>query len=359
MYLIFCLLIPLAALLMLLPRRWEHPWKLRLPLGLLRGATVDSALLAQPLRMTAAHLPFEPIAQPRLQSGALLWASAALVTHSLAEEPHRAAILEAVKPLGFTPEKFLARCPIQQQVQCCGMQGYIVRDGNGQRAYFTGEPAALLGCCETILDQQERPVAPEDLRRLPSGDILYGLATAPVKDGAIGPMIYLGSMEIAAPAMDPAQVQALLPHGWGLEVDDPADFLTLDISANPQGVNSFTAATPDWQEQLAAGLQRTRRAPQPRVVLAIAWLLLWPVLMDFFTQYVLPGSPALLMGLPPAVACLWANSANSKLLIPCNLVFTAILWLLLQPGAIAAAFCLVAGLLHGLVARLILPVECS
>ena len=355
MHLIFCVLIPLAALLLLLPRRRQYPWKLCLPLGLLRGAAVDSVLLAQPPRMTAAHLPFEPTAQPRLQSGALLWASAALVTHTLAEEPHRAAILGAVKPLGFTPEKFLARCPIQRQVQHLGMEGYVVRDGSGQRAYFTGKPHDMLPACQMILDQQERPVAAEDLRRLPSGEGLYGLATAPVKDGAIGPVTYLGSMETAAPAMDPAQVQALLPKGWSLAVDAPANLFTLDISPTPRGVNSFTAA-PDWQGQLAAGLQR---APQTRVMLAIVWLLLWPVLMDFFMQYVLPGSPALLMGLPPALACLWANRANCKLLVPCSLVLTAILWLILQPGAVAAAFCLVAGVLHGLAARLILPVEGS
>ena len=358
MYLILCLLVPLAALL-LAPRRWQHPWHLRLPLCFMRRASVDSRLLVEPRRMTAAHLPFEAAAQPRLQSGALLWASTALVTHTLADENDRAAILEAVKPLGFTPEKFLARCPIQQEVCHNGHTGYIVRDGNGQRAYFMGCPADLLSACDMVYDQQERSKTPEDASLLPRGEGLYGLAMAPVTDGAIGPMTYLGSMQIAAPAMDPAVVQSLLPARWTLDVDAPARFFTLAISPDPRAMNSFTADMPDWQAQLAAGFRRSRRALSARSMLALAWLVLWPMLVGAFMQYVAPGSPALLLALPVAIACLCAGETNRKLLIPCAVLITGLLWLILQPSVITAAFCLVAGALHGLAARLICPLECS
>jgi len=358
MHLILCLLVPLAALL-LAPRRWRHPWKLRLPLCFMRRAVVDATLLVEPRRVTAAHLPFEATGQPRLQSGALLWASAALVTHTLANENDQAAILEAVKPLGFTPEKFLARCSIQQEALHCGQRGYIVRDGSGYRAYFLGKPADLLAACDLVWEQQERGKTQQDAPRLPQGDRLYGLAMAPVTDGTIGPMTYLGSLEITTPAMDPAVMQALLPDHWSLEVDASANPFTLAISPAPQAMNSFTADMSDWQTQLAAGFERSRHALGPRNIIALAWLILWPLLMGAFMQYVLPGSHALLLALPVAIACLCADETNRKWLIPGALALTALLWLFLQPGVIAAAFCLMAGALHGLLARLICPVECS
>lgn len=358
MHLILFLLVPLAALL-LAPRRWKHPWHLRLPLCFLRKAVVDAELLVEPRRMIDAHLPFEATGQPRLQSGALLWASAALATHTLAEEGDQAAILGAVKPLGFTPEKFLARCPIQQEVLHNGHRGYILRDGSGYRAYFLGNPAGLFAACELVWDQKERSATPQDAMRLPQGDGLYGLAMAPVADGAVGPMTYLGSLRIAAPAMDPAAVQALLPDHWSLDVDAPATPFTLVISPAPRAMNSFTANMPDWQAQLAAGFERSRRASGSRSIIALAWLLLWPLLMDAFLQYALPGTLVLLLALPAAIACRCADETNRRWLIPCALALTALLWLILQPGVTAAAFCLVAGVLHGFVARLISPMECS
>lgn len=403
MPILLCLLIPLLALFILM-RRWQQPWQLSLPLFLLRRACVDPSVLVEPRRMAAAHLPFEAAAQPRLRSGALLWASAATVTHTLADEADQAAILAAVKPLGFTPEKFLARCPILRKVEQGGLQGYIVRDGLGQRAYFMGKPAALLDACALVWDQQERSKTADDLQQLPSGACLYGFAMAPVENGAVGPMTYLGSMEILTPVMDAAAAQALLPKGWTL-AEHPGEALTLHIAPQPEGPNRLQTDETAWSQVLASGHARSLQQgrvvlcllitqlmlgiaalvwhipawlapvcgllllpgalhmqdarPNRRSLIALAWLLLWPVLIGLFVQYAAPGSPALMLALVASAACLGADASVWKLVPPAALVCIALIWLIFQPAWLPAAFCLVAGALHGLIVRWLRPVECS
>lgn len=409
MAIILCLIIPLIAFF-LLPLRWQHPWRLRLPLCLLRRADVDRTLLTEPRRMIAAHLPFEPTLQPRLQSGALLWASAATVTHRLADEQDQSAILAAVKPLGFTPEKFLARCPVIRDVHHEGIPGFIVRDGSGQRAYFLGEPSAVLTACTLIHDKQERSVTEQDRLRLPSGEGLYGLAMAPVQEGQPGPMTYLGSLQIAAAQADLARVQEQMPEGWVLrvlqsEMDAPAAG-GLHISPNPQGDNRLSAAADTWLPLLHEGMEHFRRdvlallrllaatltvgfsamvwqlpawaaplaavlllprslaapctaKPTLRDIAALLWLILWPVAVGSFLHAVLPGSPALLLALFAGAACLGTAKASWKIVPPAGAVLILAAWLILQPGIIPSAFCLLAGVLHGLITKLILPMECS
>ena len=403
MPILLCLLIPLLALLILM-RRWQQPWQLSLPLFLLRRACIDPSLMVEPRCMAAAHLPFEAGAQPRLRSGALLWASAATVTHTLANEDDQAALLAAVKPLGFTPEKFLARCPILRQVEQSGLHGYIVRDGLGQRAYFIGKPAALLDACALVWDQQERSKADNDLQQLAAGACLYGFAMAPVENDIIGPMTYLGSMEIITPVMDAAAAQALLPQGWTL-TEHPGDALTLHIAPEPEGSNCLRTDSLTWSEQLTSGYRRSLQQgrvvlclfiaqlmlgtaalvwhvpawlapicgllllpgalhmqdarPNRRSPIALAWLLLCPVLIGLFVQYAAPGSPALMLALLSSAACLGSHATTWKLVVPAALVCLALLLLIFQPALLPAAFCLMAGTLHGLVTRWLHPVECS
>ena len=185
-WLLLALLIVLVGLRFIFAKAWKAPWHLRRPLR--SEVCIQGDLLVAPRRLTEACLPFDPADQPRLRSGALLWASAATVTHTLADERDRNAILAAVKPLGFTPEKFLARCPILGEVSANGQRGYVVRDGSGYRAYFLGEPAAVLDACQYVWDQQEREKTPEDRARLPESTAgLYALAMAPADDEGVGP----------------------------------------------------------------------------------------------------------------------------------------------------------------------------
>ncbi|MBQ8312101.1 MAG: hypothetical protein IJX84_02695 [Clostridia bacterium] len=356
------------AALTLIQRRWQHPWHLSQPLFSLRQVTIEGELLLTPRHMTAAHLPFEATQQPRVQSGGLLWASAITVTHTLADEADRAALLAAVKPLGFTPEKFLARCPILGEVQHSGLRGYIVRDGSGQRAYFLAAPHALLEACAHVWEQQERPKTPQDISRLPAASPgLYGLAMATVEQGSIGALTYLGSVQVGMSQCDLSPLDILRAHGLTLHIlpndgDVPAS--ALHIGRQPSGANSF--AVPEahgcgFVQDILAGYQQEQKLLR-KAIPALVWSLLWQVAIHLFTHYAIGSAApaALWVMLFTHAAALMLPLFTSKKLALLALPVLAILWLVAQPTALSGAFCLVAGLTQAFVTRLLLAaLECS
>ncbi len=356
------------AALVLVQRHWQHPWRLRHPLFTIRHMTIEGDLLLTPPRMRAAHLPFEPTEQPRVQSGALLWASAITVTHTLAAEADRAALLAAVKPLGFTPEKFLARCPIQGEVQENGLRGYIVRDGNGQRAYFLAAPHALLEACTHVWEQQERERTPENISRLPAdAPGLYGLAMATVSNGVPGALTYLGSVQVGVTQCDLSPLDELRESGFALHItpaDEEAPARSLHIGRQPAGANSYTVPEAHgcgFVQDVLAGYQREQRLLR-KAIPALGWSLLWPVLIHLFMHYAMgSAAPAALwlMLLAHTAALALPLLSAKKLALPALLVL-AVAWLLLQPTAVAGAFCLLAGIAQAFVTRLLLAaLECS
>lgn len=361
-------LLTVWAALTLIQRRRQHPWHLSRPLFSLRHVTIDSELLLTPRRMTAAHLPFEATDQPRVQSGALLWASAITVTHALADEADQAALLAAVKPLGFTPEKFLARCPILSEVQHGGLPGYIVRDGSGQRAYFLAAPHALLDACTLVWEQQERPKTPQDIARLPAAAPgLYGLAMATVEQSCIGALTYLGSVQVGVTPCDLSPLDALRECGLTLHMlpaDEQPAVPALHIGRQPTGANSFTVPEAHgcgFVQDILAGYQQERQLLR-KALPALGWSLLWPVLIHLFMHYAVgSAAPAALwvMLFTHAFALvlpLLAQKQYALLALPMLIV----LWLVAQPAALSGAFCLVAGLAQALVTRLLLAaLECS
>lgn len=356
------------AALTLVQRRWRHPWHLSRPLFSLRHVTIDAELLLTPRHMTAAHLPFDRTEQPRVQSGGLLWASAITVTHTLADEADRAALLAAVKPLGFTPEKFLARCPILGEVQHRGLPGYVVRDGSGQRAYFLAAPHALLEACTHVWEQQEREKTPQDAARLPAAAPgLYGLAMAAVEQGSIGALTYLGSVQVGVTPCDLSPLDVLRERGLTLHMlpaDEAPVTPALHIGRQPIGANSFTVPEAHgcgFVQDVLAGYQQEQTLLR-KAIPALGWSLLWPVLIHLFMHYTMgSAAPAALwvMLFTHALALVLPLLAQKKYAL-LALPMLAVLWLVAQPTALSGAFCLVAGLAQAFVTRLLLAaLECS
>ena len=212
-----------------LQRTWKAPWRLTHPLPALEKLDVSGDMLITGRRLTEACLPFDVTTSIRLRPGALLWASAVTVTASLAGPDDRQAMLEGVRPLGFSEDKFLARCPIQQEISIDGMSGFIVRDGHKMRAYIIGDPAALFGACARVWEQQAREITPEDALRLPpAGPGMYGFATAAADEGGMGPLTYLGALRISPALGDVSWVRHLQDDGWIVDIRPSTRFPGLE-----------------------------------------------------------------------------------------------------------------------------------
>lgn len=192
-------------LISLLDRYARTEWPLPLPEGwTLRGTlhraprrlAVDANLLTCGRAVQAARLPFDSVPQVTVKPGSCALLLAAAVTVMADITPDAPALLGLAATLGFTPEKFLRLCPVQGEILLGDIAGRLVRDGNGQRAYYLGEPAALAQACSMIWDTVQRPMMEEDVHRIGSFSG-YALATAAVERGVIGPAVYLGSLEVA------------------------------------------------------------------------------------------------------------------------------------------------------------------
>lgn len=311
--LVSCLL-PSFLLEVIYAQRQEHPWQLSAPLRPLRHITIEGDLLVEPRCLAEVRLPFAAEAKLQRQPSALLWASAAMATHTLLPEAEQQAVLAALKPLGFVPEKFLARCTIIAPTEVHGQKGMIVRDGKGQRAYFLGQPSALLADCSLVWDQQERPVTAGDAALLPpQAEGLYGLAMAPVEESGIGPMTYLGSL-LLRPALRTALASEVerLARLADVYVTPPAAFpacakdvyalshagvqaSTLHLSNHPVGNNCYVFDPTNCAGLAAAienGQLRIARVRQTSRQLLLYHLVL-SLLYSFWHQ---PALPLILIG---------------------------------------------------------------
>ncbi len=177
---------------------------------------IDEALLPCRPTVEGVFLPFQAETAPRLRRGSGMLLMAAALTVTADQTPDRETLLALAASLGFTPEKFLARTPVLQEVNDHGLTGRAVRDGAGQRAYFLAAPEALLPCCGRIWADGERDTVPEDTARLPVAaphQRAYGLATAPMTPRGVGPLTYLGSVQVAdAPCQEALAAIECLRH---------------------------------------------------------------------------------------------------------------------------------------------------
>lgn len=356
-------------------KKWQHPWHVKKHPSAICHLTVDGDLLVGNHALAEACLPLEAADQLRMRPSALLYASAVTVTCDLAPEPHRNAMMAAVKPLGFTREKFLARCPIQQELTHLGQRGYIVRDGKGQRAYFLGEPASLAACCDLIWDEQERPMTPADRKRIPAPALnQYGFAMAPVTEGHPGPLTYLGSMRVAAPLKDLAPLRSLAevmplciapPHSapehtqalCRLSSAGPSDN-TLHVAAAPVAGDCFVAEQDHWVQQIREGLVRARREKRAGITLAIGGALLAAgtilLLLGLFLYAAVPDMAAKGMALLGAATLCGIAGVRHPRWWMAALAAAAGTWLLLGLPLVPGLFCVAGGALCALAVTCIL-----
>ena len=287
----------------------------------LNRVEIDERLLHAAPAVSAVYLPFDtaPDTPLRQRPGALLLASAATVTLALLDEQAQGAVREAMKAIGFTPEQFLARCPLRGEAQVGELTGLVTRDGRGERAYFMAEPARLLPACRRILNGGERDMTDADLDRLKSNypaDGLYGYATAPVTEEGVGPLTYLGALTVAALPMPEAQrcLERLRAAGLtaeGCEACAPLKEGVPRIAPeNGEGLRLIARAGEDFAAPVLSGMEAARRM-NGRLCRAGLSLLACFCLAAWLPQgaWLLPAALALLPGM---IAPLTAQDASRR-----------------------------------------------
>lgn len=149
--------------------------------------------------------------------------------------------------------------PILEEVSLPGAQGYIVKDGHGRRAYLTGSPAVLGAMCPQLMDRQPRPMEAADLLRLEQHGG-WAFAMAAVTAQGMEDLIYLGSMDVTAPAEHPAlrSARALQAAGWHVTPwaeGTPLPPGTLLVTMQEAHTGGLTAAR---QDDFAAPIRAAR-----------------------------------------------------------------------------------------------------
>ena len=216
-----------------------------------RTVCVEPAMLVGHRWLQAdVWLPFERTEGERFRSkgSAMLLATAVALTDDLAADETSvngytaAEIAEWENSLSIRPENIRVNSPRLDTARYCGFPGVVVRDGPGIRAWFVGG-TALVNECHTVHDGVERLLTREDrhrLQALPVNALCY--ATAPVYDGSLGDVCFIGAvLPVARYSVSPdALTAAQNLHRMGVRV-------TLDRS-DPWALENARAMGIEWPE---------------------------------------------------------------------------------------------------------------
>lgn len=351
-----------------LPGGWRLTELPPLPLSL----SVDDALLTLGLQAERVRMPLQelPAADARTAAGALMLGAACVLTGDLLSPDAADALARFAVTLRFHPDNFRKSRPALGTTALGDVPGIIVRDGNGQRAYFAATPAQLLPLCPLVWDTQPRPLLPEEASALPDSGAWIAFATAEVHGGVMEPAVYLGSVALApAPnrpitdAIARLQQRGISVFPWHAEdapppgtlcvTPDPTDGAALLPPApDAPGLEDAVHAVLDAMQTHQLHLQRCKRKrllsrAAAALVMAAALGFLWlvGVAHPFVagTQMFLTCILVLHSG-----HCIRSRTLRKRLPV-LLLLLLGVGAAFLRLDASAAAFALVAGLLSGAV----------
>ncbi|MGN0780043.1 MAG: hypothetical protein ACI4MJ_12885 [Aristaeellaceae bacterium] len=215
-----------------LPEGWSFCGHVNAPI---RRVVVDTTLLMNRRHVSLTFAPFVSSSQMTLRAGSGFLLMGAAITVMADTTPDASALLSLAATMGFKPEKFLQRCPVLGVTSLQGITGKVVRDGKGRRAYFLSSPARLASVCGLIWEGGERPMTDEDICRLPRiKGTHYALATAPIEEGGLGKVTYLGSL-LVEDAPSPAVLEAmgiLRAQGFDVVAGEPSNELIVSSTGD-------------------------------------------------------------------------------------------------------------------------------
>lgn len=349
-----------------LPDGWRLNGTLTAPL---HSLVMDASMLTCGLHAEEVCLPLVSCKPSDVKNGssALMLGAALVLTAPMLPEAEAAALQDCAQQLRFHPENFCRSRPVLADARLQDVSGLIVRDGNGQRAYFAAPPTQLAPLCPLIWQEHPRAMTQEDLFKLPRDNLQIGFATSDVHDGQLNEAIYLGSVRLApapnTPVLDalshlrengldvhtiapdeipPAQTLLIAPtDGSGLRlippfVNDPHLY---------EAIQSVTQFVQHQQEQI-------RRHKQQRLVSLIATLVFFTMVLLFLNltaAVVLRDCVLVLLTLClcSAAVFLLSGTAKQKLLAAASLL-AGVTGAAMALAPLLTAFAAAAGFLHGI-----------
>ncbi len=265
---------------------------------------IDPALLIGRRWLQArVWLPFDAIEGERFRShtGAAAMSAAIALTESCAADERsvtgfaREDIREWVSSLGVNADNFRRLHPRVDDARYCGYPGVIVMDGKELRAYFVGG-ATLVQECRRVLDGSSRIMMRDDrerLRDLPADALCY--ATAPVIDGKLGEVCYLGAVQpVARYSVSAEALEAgrrlhrrgirvtlgredpwMLQNARDMGVEWPEDDGAPNVF-RPRALHMDAEQPRDFDRPVREWLLRARQEAYHCVLCALFGLMLWP-----------------------------------------------------------------------------------
>lgn len=351
-------------------------WRLNGPLTTtLHSLVMDASVLTHGLHAENVCLPLVSCKPSEVKNGssALMLGAALVLTAPLLPEAEADALQNCAQQLRFHPENFRRSRPALADAKLQDVPGLIVRDGNGQRAYFAASPDQLAPLCPLIWQEQPRSMTQEDLSNLPRDNMQIGFATADVHDGQLNEAIYLGSVCLGPAPNTPVLDAISRLHEDGLDVHaialdeirsdqalliSPTDGPGLRLippSANDpylyEAVQSVTQFVQHQQEQ-------QHRRKQHRRVSLIATLVFFTMVLLFLilTAAVAPRDCVLMLltlCLCSAAVLILSGAARRKWLAAAALL-AGVAGAAMALSPLLTAFAAAAGFLHGILIRVLL-----
>ena len=161
-----------------------------------RTVCLETSLFAEGFQWVAdVWTPLEKLSHTdfRGSTQALMLSAAAALTVEQLPEEDRAISGEWLSSLGVRVERYHQRFPVADETLYEGFHGVAVKDGAGQRAYFTGDSRLISRCTRLVDRGRWRPIVQGDrerLERLPEDAIYY--ATAEITGDGLGKLLLLG-----------------------------------------------------------------------------------------------------------------------------------------------------------------------
>lgn len=248
-----------------------------------RHLSIDAPLLvSKGYVVHHAQFPLVPVTQPRMTSGPsiLLLSTCAMLTlpeHHLS--PAQQAVMDYLAPLKLEQGGFLRKHQ-RLNITIEGPLNWVVcQDGQGLRAYASGDACAVLSACECLWDGDRKPLTQQtidELHALWADEELppMGFAMADMEGGQPVNIVFLGAMLMERSLLPHARHEVHTLHRSGYDVSiqglEPVSLMRLStlLHCDPDPLHDDVLTIACTDEAHGHNVYQTRSGTRPTHVVS-------------------------------------------------------------------------------------------